>query len=59
MLCRVISPDIELILIAKCPGDWEVVAMGVQTKLGQLSEETNTIPLTRAPYVGASLRFIK
>lgn len=59
MLCRVISPDFELILIAKRPGDWEVAAMEVQTKLGQLSKETNTIPLTRAPYVDASLRSIK
>lgn len=59
MLCRVISPDIELILVAKRPGDWDVVAMEVQTKLGPLKEETNTIPLTRAPSVGASLRFIK
>lgn len=41
MLCSLISPDSELILKAKRLGDWEMVAMEVQTNLWQLSKETS------------------
>lgn len=68
MLCCLISPDSELILEAKHLGDWEMVAMEVQTKLWQLNpketrqketRQTSCIPLTWAPYVDASLSFSK
>lgn len=40
MLCGLISPVSELLLKAKCLGDWEMVAMEVQADLWQLSKET-------------------
>lgn len=40
MLSGLISPVSELILKAKCLGDWEMVAMEVQADLWQLSKET-------------------
>lgn len=57
MLCSLISPDSELILKAKCLGDWEMVAMEVQTNLWQLSKETSIMCWPDlGSCVGASLR---
>lgn len=57
MLCSLISPDSELILKAKCFGDWEMVTMEVQTNLWQLSQETSIMCSPGlGSCVGASLR---
>lgn len=56
MLCSLISPESELIPKAEHSQDWEMVAPEVQTKLWQLSKDTDIMPSPElGSFCGASL----